>query len=118
MIYAWPGKALICGMPEAERDTVLDEIRQADRENWPRIKTGLEQALRDYETLGFCIALGEWQPEIRAVGVPLVGVRGEKQMAFNCGGPAYLLPRDKLETDLGPRLSALVAHVEKQMGRV
>jgi DNA-binding IclR family transcriptional regulator len=68
--------------------------------------------------LGFCIALGEWQPEIRAVGVPLVGVRGEKQMAFNCGGPAYLLPRDKLETDLGPRLSALVAHVEKQMGRV
>src|SRR3546814_2876439 len=84
------GKALICGMSEAERDVVLDDIRQADRENWPRIKIDLEKALRDYETLGFCIALGEWQPEIRAVGVPLVGVRGEKQMAFNCGGPAYL----------------------------
>src|SRR3546814_4377300 len=93
------GKALICGMSEAERDVVLDDIRQADRENWPRIKIDLEKALRDYETLGFCIALGEWQPEIRAVGVPLVGVRGEKQMAFNCGGPAYLLPHDKLETD-------------------
>src|SRR3546814_15828742 len=77
------GKALICGMSEAERDVVLDDIRQADRENWPRIKIDLEKALRDYETLGFCIALGEWQPEIRAVGVPLVGVRGEKQMAFN-----------------------------------
>ncbi|MNJ79886.1 hypothetical protein D3C77_780680 [compost metagenome] len=51
------------------------------------------------------------------MGVPLIGVRGEKQMAFNCGGPAYLLPHDKLETDLGPRLVELVRNVEKQMGR-
>ncbi|MGB3290023.1 MAG: IclR family transcriptional regulator [Burkholderiaceae bacterium] len=111
------GKALICGMPDDERDAVLDDIRKADKENWPRIKKDLEKAQRDYETLGFCIALGEWQPEIRAVGVPLIGVRGEKQMAFNCGGPAYLLPHDKLETDLGPRLAALVRNVERQMGR-
>src|SRR3546814_13940232 len=69
------GKALICGMSEAERDVVLDDIRQADRENWPRIKIDLEKALRDYETLGFCIALGEWQPEIRAVGVRSEGRR-------------------------------------------
>jgi DNA-binding IclR family transcriptional regulator len=111
------GKALICGMQDDERDAVLDDIRKADKDNWPRIKKDLEKAFRDYETLGFCIALGEWQPEIRAVGVPLIGVRGEKQMAFNCGGPAYLLPHDKLETDLGPRLVELVRNVEKQMGR-
>jgi DNA-binding IclR family transcriptional regulator len=111
------GKALICGMPQNERDAILDEIRQADSENWPRIKVDLEKAFRDYDRLGFCIALGEWQPEIRAVGVPLTGVRGEKQMAFNCGGPAYLLAHDKLETDLGPRLADLVRNVEKSMGR-
>ncbi|QAA94498.1 IclR family transcriptional regulator [Pollutimonas thiosulfatoxidans] len=110
------GKALICGMPQAERDVLMDEIRDADPENWPRIKADLEKAQDDYERLGFCIALGEWQPEIRAVGVPLLGVRGEKQMAFNCGGPAYLLARDKLETDLGPRLVELVRNVEKNMG--
>lgn len=110
------GKALICGMPQAERDVLMDEIRDADPENWSRIKAGLEKAQDDYERLGFCIALGEWQPEIRAVGVPLLGVRGEKQMAFNCGGPAYLLARDKLETDLGPRLVELVRNVEKNMG--
>ncbi|NYT44167.1 IclR family transcriptional regulator [Alcaligenaceae bacterium] len=110
------GKALICGMAQDERDGLMDEIRDADRENWPRIKADLEKAQDDYQRLGFCIALGEWQPEIRAVGVPLLGVRGEKQMAFNCGGPAYLLARDKLETDLGPRLVELVRNVERNMG--
>lgn len=111
------GKALLCGMPQIERDGVLDEIRRADKESWPRIKSDLEHAFAHYESHGFCIAMGEWQPEIRAVGVPLIGVGGDKQMAFNCGGPAYLLPHDKLETDLGPRLLALVRGVEKTMGR-
>lgn len=111
------GKALLCGMPEVERNAVLDEIHRADKESWPRIKDDLERAFQHYDAHGFCIALGEWQPEIRAVGVPLIGVGGEKQMAFNCGGPAYLLPRDKLETDLGPRLLALVRNVEKTLGR-
>ncbi|MDS1140231.1 IclR family transcriptional regulator [Pusillimonas sp. SM2304] len=111
------GKALICGMPDAERDQVLDEIRMADPENWPRIKKDLESAFRYYGEHGFCIALGEWQPEIRAVGVPLLGVQGERKMAFNCGGPAYLLAHDKLENDLGPRLVELVRSVEKSLGR-
>ncbi|NYT85237.1 IclR family transcriptional regulator [Pollutimonas harenae] len=110
------GKALICGMADDERDGVMDEIRNADPENWSRLRKDLEKAFRDYDSTGFCIALGEWQPEIRAVGVPLLGMRGEKQMAFNCGGPAYLLARDKLETDLGPRLVELVRNVEKSMG--
>ena len=111
------GKALLCGMPESERNALMDEIHKSDKENWSRIKLDLEKALEHFQAHGFCIALGEWQPEIRAVGVPLIGVGGEKQMAFNCGGPAYLLPHDKLERDLGPRLVELVHNVEKTLGR-
>ncbi|NGM85902.1 IclR family transcriptional regulator [Parapusillimonas sp. SGNA-6] len=112
------GKALLCGMPDDERNGVMDEIRRADKENWPRIRADLDKAFADYDAHGFCIALGEWQPEIRAVGVPLIGVGGEKQMAFNCGGPAYLLAHDKLKHDLGPRLKALVGAVERDLGRL
>jgi DNA-binding IclR family transcriptional regulator len=111
------GKAMLCGMPGADRSQALDQIRLSDKANWPRIKADLEKAFAHYDAHGFCIASGEWQPEIHAVGVPLIGVDGEKQMAFNCGGPAYLLPRDKLKNDLGPRLVALVRNVEKSMGR-
>ncbi len=38
-------------------------------------------------------------------------------MAFNCGGPAFLLPYEKLVEDLGPRLVQLVRNVEISMGR-
>jgi DNA-binding IclR family transcriptional regulator len=112
------GKAMLCGLPQDERDRLLDEIRSADKQNWPRIRQEMEQALRDYHERGFCMAMGEWQQEIRAVGVPMIGVGKEKEMAFNCGGPAYLLPRDKLENDLGPRLVELVRKMETDMGRV
>jgi DNA-binding IclR family transcriptional regulator len=112
------GKALLCGMSDRERNGVMDEIRRADKDNWPRIRADLDKAFDHYDAHGFCIALGEWQPEIRAVGVPLVGVGGEKQMAFNCGGPAYLLAHDKLKHDIGPRLKALVGDVERDLGRL
>jgi len=111
------GKALLCGLPQSERDYLLDHIRLSDEENWPRIKAGIEQALRDYAERGFCISAGEWQQDVHAVGVPLFGVDNDKRMAFNCGGPAFLLPRNFLEDDLGPRLVQLVRKVEVEMGR-
>jgi DNA-binding IclR family transcriptional regulator len=112
------GRAVLCSLPQRERDYLLDHIRLADEENWPRIKLGIEQAQRDYAERGFCLAVGDWHQDIHSVGVPLLGIEREKSMAFNCGGPAFLLPRDKLENDLGPRLVQLVRKVEADMGRV
>jgi hypothetical protein len=37
-------------------------------------------------------------------------------MAFNCGGPAFLLPRDVLMNDLGPRLVEMVRNVAMSLG--
>lgn len=111
------GKALICGLPEDERETVLDEIHRAHPEDWPRLQSDILKAMDTYQRLGFCINMGEWQPEIHAVGVPLVNPYGDQRMALNCGGPAYLLSRDKLENDLGPRLCELVRQLEEKMGR-
>jgi hypothetical protein len=38
-------------------------------------------------------------------------------MAFNCGGPAFILSREKLESDIGPKLVSLVKRVGSIMGR-
>ena len=111
------GKALLCVLPQPERDYLLDHVRLHDEEKWPRIKAGVEQGFRDYQERGFCISAGEWQTDVHAVGVPMLGVDGEPVMAFNCGGPAFLLPREKLEGDLGPRLVQLVKQVETNLGR-
>ncbi|MDD5029660.1 MAG: IclR family transcriptional regulator [Rhodoferax sp.] len=110
------GKALLCGLPQDERDLVMDQIRLADQPVWPRVKAGVEQALRDYQERGFCLSEGDWQTDVHAVGVPLIDPIGQKQLAFNCGGPAYLLPRDLLLNDLGPKLVLLVRKVQADLG--
>lgn len=111
------GKALLCALSQTERDFLMDHIRLGNEEKWPQIKASLEQAFKDYQDHGFCIAVGDWESNINAVGVPLIDPNGEEMMAFNCGGPAFLLPRDALMNDLGPRLVQLVHNVEVSMGR-
>jgi hypothetical protein len=32
--------------------------------------------------------------------------------AFNCGGPAFQINKERLETDIGPRLVNMVRNVE------
>jgi DNA-binding IclR family transcriptional regulator len=111
------GKALLCVLPQAESDYLLDHVRQREPAHWPRIKAGVEQAFRDYQQRGFCMSTGEWQGDVHAVGVPVMSVNGEQPMAFNCGGPAFLLTPEKLEQDLGPRLVALVRQIDVNLGR-
>ncbi len=111
------GKALLCGLPQEERDFLMDHIRLRDEEKWPKIKAGIEQGYKDFQDHGFCVSVGEWESSIYAVGVPLIDPDGQKTMAFNCGGPAFLLSLDALMNNLGPRLVQLVRTVEVNMGR-
>lgn len=111
------GKALLCALPQEECDYLMDRIRLRDPQHWPAHKAGIEQGFRDYQERGFCLSTGEWQGDVHAVGVPVRSVNGEQLMAFNCGGPAFLLSREKLEQDLGPRLVALVRQIDNNLGR-
>lgn len=110
------GRAYLAGLPDVDRNFLMDQIRLRDELQWPRIKVGIEQGFRDYSDHGFCLSLGEWEREIVAVGVPFYGPEGAL-MAFNCGGPAFVLNREKLEKDIGPRLVALVKRVGSVIGR-
>jgi len=110
------GKALLCALAQTERDFLMDHIRLENETEWPKIKASLEQGFRDYQDHGFCLSVGDWETNINAVAVPLIDPDGEEMMAFNCGGPAFLLPRDALMNDLGPRLIALVHNLEVNMG--
>ena len=111
------GKALLCVLPETERDYLMDHMRKKDTALWPKIKAGIEQGFRDYQDRGYTISAGEWQGDVHAVGVPVRDIGGEQVMAFNCGGPAFLLPRERLEKDLGPRLVKLVQQIDSTLGR-
>jgi DNA-binding IclR family transcriptional regulator len=109
------GRAYLAAQPEAERQTLLEQIRQSDEANWPAIKAGIDQALQDYQEKGFCLSLGDWRKEVHAIAVPLIPEDGSEVMVFSCSGAAFQLRRQALEEDIGPRLINLVGNVKSAM---
>lgn len=110
------GRAYIAALPAAERAPLLQEIAGRDPQSWPSVELGLTQARRDVAEYGFAMSMGEWQPDVNAVGVPVDGGGGALSFALNCGGPAYLVPRKKLLEDIGPRLVKIGAKLRCALG--
>jgi DNA-binding IclR family transcriptional regulator len=104
------GRAYLAGLSTLDQDFLLHQLFLHDEQNWPQLRAGIEQGLRDYAERGFCMSIGEWEKDVSAVAVPFTDADG-RSMAFSCGGAAFLLTRDKLERDIGPRLVSLVQHI-------
>jgi len=111
------GKAYLCALPQDERDFLMDHIRLDNEAAWPTVKADIEQGFQQYQDHGFCLSSGLWDSKISAVGVALVDADPAKTMSFTCGGPSFLLPRERLVDDLAPRLLALVRSMEVSLGR-
>ncbi|WIG97003.1 IclR family transcriptional regulator [Myxococcus sp. SDU36] len=111
------GRALLAALPEGERRYFMDHMARREPEKWPRIEASLEKALEDYRTHGFTLSIGDWDRDVNAVGVPFIPPDGSGILAFNCGGPSFLLPRQRLLLDIGPRLVNLVRNVETALQR-
>ena len=109
------GKALLCGMPEHEREVLLDHIRSENPKEWSQRKAGIEKALRDYQEYGFCYSIGEWRKDVSGVAVPMLSVAGSQLLSFNCAAPSFVLKRQMIEEDIGPRLVHMVRSVEARV---
>ena len=51
------------------RHDVFTRLAARNGERWPKLKAGIERARRDIAARGFAISIGEWQPDVNAVGV-------------------------------------------------
>jgi DNA-binding IclR family transcriptional regulator len=109
------GRALIAGLPETERDWLMGYMKRQEGKRWPRVRAGIERAIGDVAARGFTLAIGEWERDINAVGVPLIAPDGSGAFAFNCGAPAFQFTRERLESDIGPRLVNMVRNVEADL---
>jgi hypothetical protein len=55
---------------------------------------------------------------VSAVGVALKLNDGTGPYAFNCGAPAFRFTEERLLSDIGPRLVAMVRSIEALLGGV
>lgn len=97
------GRACLASMPKAEQEFILDAIRTKHKDDWSKIRRGLDKAFKDYEDYGYCFSISEWQKDVNAVATALMHPT-EGLLTFNCGAPSFVLSRDKLEEDVAPRL--------------
>ncbi|RFA31377.1 IclR family transcriptional regulator [Alkalilimnicola ehrlichii] len=112
------GRAFLAAIPERERDYLMDYIKKRSGNEWNQVRQGIEHSLDHYEQYGYVKTIGEWERDVNSVGVPLVQTENGDVFAFNCGGPSFLLPEERLDEDLGPRLKQLVFNVQTALSRM
>src|ERR1700756_2584281 len=110
------GRAYIWALPPEERATLLRELREHYGSRWPKMRDGIERSGEMVAKHGFAVSAGEWQTDVAAVGVALKLNDGTGPYAFNCGAPAFRFTEDRLRTDIGPRLLAMVRNIEAALG--
>lgn len=111
------GRACMAVMEEADRDALMDELAQRHSHDWPAIKAGIVQALKDYQDFGFTMSTGEWQPEIHAVGRAIKLPDSGAIVALNCGAASFLMPKEKLQSFFGPSLVQVARNIETALAR-
>ena len=112
------GRAFLVALPKHEREALMVRLRATHADDWPRVAAGIAQAIENYRTYGYTLSIGDWKQDVHAVAVPLVPPDGSRILAINCGGPSFLFDRDRLTTDLGPRLVKLVQNIEAALMNV
>ena len=110
------GRALIAAVPEKEREFLMRHIAKREGKAWPKVRAGLERAVKDLAARGFTLSVGEWQRDVAAVGAVLMPPDGSGLFAFNCGAPAFHFSRARLESEIGPRLVNMVRNIEAELG--
>lgn len=107
------GRAYLAGLPAEDRSPLLARIREhVGERDWPKIEDGILRSIEEVRSRGFCLNVGEWLPEVSSVAVPYRSrYVDDRLLAFNCGGLSYLLPRELLVNEIGPRLVEMVDEV-------
>jgi DNA-binding IclR family transcriptional regulator len=112
------GRAFLAALPQGEREYLLQHIEKRSGEEWPRLRQAIERACDHYMEHGYVKVIGDWDGDVNAVGVPLIQPENGYVYGFNCGGPSFLLPESRLDSELGPRLKQLVQNVQAAMSRM
>ena len=109
------GRAYLAALPSPERSALLAEIAAASGDAWPAVQQRLEEAFAEYARAGYCSSFGEWHPDIHALGFVMHGPQGELYAA-SVGGPAYMLSREMLLGNVGPKLVQVQRAIEHEAG--
>lgn len=110
------GRALLYGHTQQERTYIYSGLRSVYPEDYEKRLAPTEEAIRQIRQHGFCTVVGEWQPTLAAVAVPLAARYNGVPLAFNLTVATYEMDEKTLTEKFAPRLLNLVRGVERTLG--
>lgn len=107
------GRAWLAGVDEPTRAAVLAHSRNGRSKAARALDAALATALRN----GYAESIGEWHANINAIAVP-VRTPGGQVVSLNCGGPSFLMPQQRLESFVLPRLLRAADALARDVGGI
>ena len=102
------GRAYLAAMSPEMREQRIESItRPLQPAARTKLAAEMQSSLRNYDKQGFVYSFGEWNPDIFAVGVPLISADRTRVMALSCSGAMFDVTRKRILTELGPRMVVL-----------
>ena len=102
------GLAYLAAVTDARREQLICKL--AEREPEAELRERVARARESIASHGFCIA--SWQQDIIAAAVPLDSASGETSYVLNCGGPPFMIQRERLQQEIAPRLVGVAKHIQ------
>ncbi|HIG23261.1 MAG TPA: IclR family transcriptional regulator [Henriciella marina] len=107
------GRAYLSTLSDDDRQDLFDRWSIFYGADWPDLEDRVRTAIEDVREKGFCVVEGEWRRNVRGVATPVYDADHDNWLALNCGGPAFDLDRERIETDIGPRLLHLAQSISR-----
>lgn len=103
------GRALLFGLPDEQIAALVatdDGEPLPGTDAAPRDVAALLERLRAERALGYAVAVGEMEPGLIAVAVPVYDHRGDVVAAVNISAPVFRLPPEGMPDSVEPVLAA------------
>jgi DNA-binding IclR family transcriptional regulator len=73
----------------------------------------MSEGISQVHETGFCMSLGEWEPELAIVAAPLT-IPDHTPFVLACIGRSARMGRARVQRELGPRLVAAALALQEQ----
>jgi len=116
LIRSSMGRVYLAATNKEERENVMSSVKaRVDEDDWWQLERGLKDAQEQVSHQGYYTSLGAWKSDVHSIAAPYKSPNDDKPlMCFSIGGPAYILPKKRIEEELAPKLLELVARVRQE----
>ncbi|MBR0800427.1 IclR family transcriptional regulator [Bradyrhizobium jicamae] len=86
MAFSATGWAYLAALEEGEREAILTQIREQDRDRWAIAEPLFRNALEEYARVGYIVTKGMLHPQINSVAAPVRAADGSVLFGLSSGG--------------------------------